>query len=777
MAHIRSRKHAKTIHPAFSPSLIAVAVLAVPLAGHAQQATSTKALPEVQVHSAADVPYKADRTASPKFTQPLVDTPQTISVIKKEVIQEQGATTLTEALRNSPGVGTFYLGENGSTSTGDAVYMRGFDASNAIFVDNVRDSGSISRDMFNVEQVEVLKGPAGTDTGRGSPTGSINLVTKQAESEDAFSASAAYGSWNQKRVTADWNKLINADNGTAFRLNLLKQDSGVPGRHEVENDRSGVAASLAYGLGSDTRVFADYMHYEQNDVPDGGVSTIGLPGYSSPSQEASGSTAAIASRPYVSAAPRVDSANFYGLYGDHNDVKADRFTVRFERDLSPDLKLQNTTRYARTSQNYLLTSFMASAPNLLTPNPADLSTWTVARSNPTIKDQVNEILTNQTYITAKLRTGSLQHTLFGGVELTQEKQENAGYDTAGTLPAASLYSPNPGDGRGSYTITPNSGLNAAGKTNTVSAYLFDTVKFNERWSLNGGLRVDHYDTDYDYGYACGTRRNPACTGGAATGTVARQSLSTSGNLTNWKLAGIYKPTTNSSIYALYATSQQPPGGNSFSLSASANSADNPMFDPQKTRTMELGTKWDLLSKRLSLTAALYRTRIANNVEQDVTSGQYFQTGEKRVQGLELSAVGAITPRWSVSTGYALMDTEVASGKIATQSGENNLAYTPRQAFTSWTTYKLPKGFTIGGGARYVSSLLRGTDGAVGTPAYADAYWVFDAMGTYVVNKNVDLQLNLYNLFDKDYVASINKSGYRYTPGLPRSVLLTANIRF
>jgi hypothetical protein len=118
-----------------------------------------------------------------------------------------------------------------------------------------------------------------------------------------------------------------------------------------------------------------------------------------------------------------------------------------------------------------------------------------------------------------------------------------------------------------------------------------------------------------------------------------------------------------------------------------------------------------------------------------------------------------------------------SGAITTASGENNLAYTPKQAFTSWATYRLPQGFTIGGGARYVSSLLRGTDGAVGTPKYANSYWVVDSMLGYVVNKNVDLQLNLYNIFNKDYVAAINKSGYRYTPGTPRAVALTANFKF
>lgn len=753
MTYIKSRKHA---HPRLNSKLSAAVAgaLLLPAAGvHAQQAQSQ--LPGVEVTATQDSPYKADKASSAKYSQPLVDTPQTLQVIKKQLIDQQGATTLTEALRNSPGVGTFYLGENGSTSTGDAIYMRGFDASSAIYVDNVRDLGSISRDMFNIQQVEVLKGPAGTDNGRGSPTGSINLVTKQPELANSFNASAMYGSWNQKRATADWNKVINAENGTALRLNLMKQDSGVPGRHEVKNDRYGIAPSLAFGLNGPTRVFLNYVHIEQDNVPDGGVPTIGLPGYTSPDP----------ARPYIANAPRVNSSNFYGNVNDYDKVKSDMFTARFEHDFSSDLKLQNTTRYAKTSQDYFLTSFMGSGTvsngrpaGLVTPSPTDLASWSLLRNLPTRKDQSNEILTNQTNITADLKTGSIKHTLVGGVEVTQEKQHANSFTAVGSLAAANLYNPNPN------FSSPGFSMNATGyndgKTDTVSAYLFDTLKFNEQWSINGGIREDHYRTSY-YSNAAGTITN----------------LSTSGNLFNWKLAGIFKPTDYSSIYALYATSQQPPGGANFALSASTNSAANTNYAPQKTKTAEIGTKWDLLNKKLAVTAALYRTEVTNEVEQDPTSGLYFQTGKKTVQGVELGVTGDVTTNLSLTAGYTYMDTKVDSGKVVTASGENNLAYTPKQAFTSWATYKLPQGFTIGGGARYVSSLLRGTDGAVGTPKYADSYWVFDGMAGYVVNKNLDLQLNLYNIFNKDYVAAINKSGYRYTPGTPRAVTLTANIKF
>ncbi len=747
MKHIKSRKHT---HARYNPTMTAAlaTALIIPAMAHAQ--TQNSALPSVSVTATQDNPYKAEKASSTKYTQPLVDTPQTITIIKKQLIDEQGATNLTEALRNTPGVGTFYLGENGTTNTGDAIYMRGFDTSSSIFVDNVRDTGSISRDMFNISQVEVLKGPAGTDNGRGSPTGSINLVTKQPELNDSFSSSFTYGSWNQKRATADWNKVIDEDKGMAFRLNLMKQDSGVPGRHEVNNDRWGIAPSFVYGLNTPTRIFVDYLHIDQDNTPDGGVPTIGLPGYNSPDS----------TRPFIANAPGVGSANFYGLNSDYDKVKSDMFTVRVEHDFSPNVKLQNTTRYAKTTQDYLLTGFMGSAANLLTPSQTDLSGWTIARSNPTRKDQSNEILTNQTNITADLETGAIKHTIVTGIEFTQEKQHANTFTRAGNLPPANLYNPNPSDVPSTGYNMNQTGYND-GKTDTISAYLFDTLKFNEKWELNGGIRVDHYKTDF-YGNAAGTVTD----------------LDTSGNLFSWKLAALYKPTDYSSVYALYATSQQPPGGSNFTLSSAANNAGNPNFDPQKTKTAEIGTKWDLLDKRLALTAAIYRTQVENEVEQDPTdTTKYFQTGKKRVDGIELGVTGEITSNWAVSAGYALMNTKVVNGKTATANGENNLAYTPKRSFTSWTTYKLPYGFTVGGGARYVSSLLRGTDGAVGTPAYTNSYWVFDAMAGYVVNKNVDLRLNLYNLANKEYVAAINKSGYRYTPGTPRAVSLTANIKF
>ena len=785
MALIHSRKHPQSrFHRNLSTAL---AVMLLPVSAQMAQAAAdvadpqaapqtTQTLPELQVQGSSDVTFKADKAASAKYTEKLVDTPQTITVIKRELIEQQGATTLSDALRNTPGVGAFFLGENGSTNTGDAIYMRGFDTSASIFVDGVRDLGSISRDVFNIEQIDVLKGPAGTDTGRGAPTGSINLSSKQPTLDNAITGGVTAGSGKQKRATADINQVLDSERGIAFRLNLMDQDSGNPARDEVKAKRWGIAPTLAFGLGTTTRVYLDYLHVKQNNIPDGGVPTIGLPGYTAPTPTATTVNGVVTPprprRDFLSNAPRVDSKNFYGSTSDFDDVKLDMATVRVEHDFSPTVKFQNTSRYGKTQQNYLLSAFMLTDANIATPSTTNLSTWTTARTNRTVKDQENKILTNQSNLTAELATGVLKHTLVGGIEVTSEKQTTYGYTGLGVLAPANLYNPNPNVQPTAYNPT-RTGASVNGSIDTQSAYLFDTIKFGDQWLFNLGGRFDHYNLDYT-AITLATATNAP----TPVGTLLATHLTDSDTLFTGKVSVMFKPTPDSSVYALYASSKQPPGGATFVLSASANSAANANYEPQETKTKEIGTKWDFLQQKLSLAAALYRTDVENEVEVDPTNpNQYFQNGKKRVEGVEISVTGELMPKWLVSAGYTHMKTSVEAGRVVTANGDNNLSYTPKDAFTSWTSYTLPFGLQLGGGVRYSGKMLRGSDGATGTPAFANGYWVADAMASYPLTKNVALRLNVYNLADKDYVQAINKSGYRYTPGQPRSASLSANFTF
>ncbi|MEJ2458230.1 MAG: catecholate siderophore receptor Fiu [Novosphingobium sp.] len=718
--------------------------------------------------TAIDETVRVDRVASPKFTQPIQDTPQTIQVISRELFHQQGATTLTEALRNSPGVGTFYAGENGSTTTGDAIRMRGFDTSSSIFVDGIRDLGAISRDVFNTEQVEVEKGPAGTDNGRTAPTGAINMVSKQPFLDTAVSGTASVGVDGQKRATADFNQALGIVPHAAVRLNVLWQDSDDPARDHVRNKRIGIAPSLALGLGTRTRLFANFLYVDQDNIPDGYVPSIGLPGW----------------EPQKGLEPlighRVDSKNFYGTRDDRNDVTAQMATLKFEHDFSDSMHLTNTARWGKTSQNYLLTSFMPTSANVSATDPADLSTYTLARNLSTYRDSTNRILTDQLNLRADFATGAIEHSLSMGIEIASEKQVLHARAATGSRPPANLYNP---DWNDIGTLADfRSGAFSRGKTDTQAFYLFDTAKvFNETLLVTGGIRVDHYKTTYFSNAVCGgTGRRAVDCGSEPKGTiVTTNDLKTKDTLFNWKLGAVYKPVETLSLYVNYAISQQPPGGDNFALSSASNRANNPDFDPQKAETFEGGVKWSALDDMLALNAAVFQTTVKNEINRDVLDdlGNPTQTGRKRVRGIELSAVGNITDAWSVSAGYSHLKTKVTEGPVITSDGTPNLTYIPGDSWTIWSNYRFPFGVEIAGGARHNGGLHRGTDGAQGTPAYTAGYTVVDGMLAYAVNDAVKLRVNVYNLFDKDYIASINKSGYRYTPGTPQTFLFSADFGF
>ena len=804
MSYIKSRKNAPA-RPYKYPSLVSATALTVltsaslglPAAALAQAAAendnSAATLPTITVTGASDNPYKPTDLSSPKFTQPIVDTTQTVQVITKQVIKEQGATTLTDAMRNVPGAGTFAVGENGSTNTGDYIYMRGIDTSNSIYIDGIRDTSQAHRDMFNTESVEVIEGPSGSDYGRGAPSGSINMVSKQPHLGNNFDASMTLGTTKDTRPTIDWNQQLT--DHSAFRLNTMGLQSDVAGRNTVENNRWGVAPSLALGLGTENRVFIDYLHVKQTNVPDGGVPTVGLPSYTAP-----------ALFPFMNGAPTPSSSNFYGSSQDHDYATTDMATIRLEHDFNDTTTLRNTTRWAENKQNYLLSSFSplssATTPYLFGSNgiaygkpgtnidPSNPSTWYIA-ALANYKDYSNSIWSNQTNLTSKLNTGSFKHDISAGFEITREKQYNYG-NNAPSLPVVNLYNPSL---VGSYTVASpvqfgRNGIDSVGTTTTTAIYAFDTIELNDRWQVNGGMRLDHYTTNYNCVNNPTSTATTDCLGASAAGGGApgwNSGLSTGGNLINWKLGALYRVAPNGNVYVNYAISQQPPGGSTFSLANAASTnttgtlknvtTQSPLFAPQKAKTAELGTKWELFDKKMLATAVLFRTDIFNNVLQNA-DGTYSQVGQQRVEGLQLGLAGMVTDKWAVNAGYTYQHTAYVNAPPATGDGTNSLPYTPTQALSLWTTYKLPHDVTVGGGANYVGGLNRNNGGAIpGSITYSNGYWVFNAMADYKVNKNLDLQLNIYNLFNKQYVSAINNSGMRYFPGVGRYATVTASLHY
>ena len=733
-----ARNRHRTPRP--SAHLLALLAMAVPAAGIAQTATGNT-LPAVTVKEAAEVPYKADTSANEKYTAPLLDTPKTVQVIKKEVIEEQGAISLVDALRNTPGI-TMQMGENGNTSAGDTFQLRGFSLQQSTFVDGIRDLGAVTRDTFNLEQIEVVKGAAGAETGRNAASGYLNLISKQAHLGDESNASVTLGTGQRKRVAADLNKQLGND--SAIRINAMAQDSGVDGRDFVENTGQGLALSYVNGLDTPTRVHLYSQHIRQKNVPDGGIPSIGFEGFYN-------ANAAVRN------AGRVDRENFYGSVNDREKIEADMVTAKVEHDLGEGTTVRNITRVGRTQMDRTLTGINA----ITAVTPANPATWTISRSRQRV-DQENSIFANQTSVNTEFNAGGLQHSLAAGVELLHEKQVTFDHGTAvGTTPAANLYSPNPYQAMANFGG--RTGAESGGTTNTLALYAFDTIKFNEQWSLTGGLRLDRYKLK---------TRNIA-----ADSTLT--SLDDSRTLKSWNIGTTYKPAENGSVYAAYATSETPPGGANFQLSATANNQNNAALDPQKTNTVEFGTKWDLLNKRLNVAAAVFRSENDKQTSTDPLTNTVQQFGKTRVQGLELSAVGQITNFWQITAGLAKTSTKQLDQQSAT-TVTDGVRWSPDLTATIWSSYQLDK-FTLGLGARYTSKQKRvitaGTDLSTQNMPTIPSSWVADAMVGYQVNDKVSLRLNIYNLFDEDYLNVLNNGGSRLSLGVPRSAMLTANFKF
>ncbi len=729
MAHIRSRKHNKPVH------LLALLAASVPAAGIAQPAPT---LPTVTVKETPEVPYKADKSANEKITQPLLDTPKTIHVIKKETLEEQGAITLMEALRNTPGI-TMQMGENGNTSAGDTFQLRGFSLQQSTFVDGIRDLGAVTRDVFNLEQIEIIKGPAGAETGRGATTGSLNLISKQAHLGDETSVSGTLGTASRKRATLDLNRQVS--DTSAFRVNAMVQDSGVDGRNFVDNSGGGLGLSYVAGLGTPTRVHLYSQHIRQNNTPDGGIPSIGYPGFFNADAN-------------LNAGARVNRENFYGSPNDYEKIDADMFTVKVEHDLGQGTTVRNVTRYGKNRMDRVLTGLATGGTAFTTGVPAtDPSLWTVNRSRQRV-DQENSIFANQTSLNSEFKTGGIQHSLAAGLELMNERQTTYTHASVGTTARANLYNPNPNDAM--TTFGPRTGEQSGGSTNTVGLYVFNNAQLTERFSLNGGLRLDHYNV---------STRTP---------TVNADDSDT---LASWNLGAVYKPAENGSVYVSYATSATPPGGNNFQLSATAGNQANSALDPQETKSWELGTKWELLNKRLNVAAAFFRTDNDKQTTYDPISATTQQFGKTRVQGIELSAVGQITNFWQITAGLAKTRTKQLNQQTATVVTDS-VRWSPDLTATLWTSYQLDK-LTLGFGARYTSEQKRIiTVGAAASPMpNIPSFWVADAMATYQVNPKLSFRLNVYNLFDKDYISVLNNGGTRLGLGAPRSAAVTANYKF
>jgi catecholate siderophore receptor len=701
----------------------------------ADAVTPPTKLPDVVV-SGEQNSYKPEQLQSPRYTEPLRDIPQTITVIPQAVIQEQNATTLRDVLRNTPGI-SIQAGEGG-VPAGDNLSIRGFSARTDIFVDGVRDIGGYSRDAFNLEQVEVTKGPASSIAGRGTTGGAVNLVSKMPHLQPFYGGSFGLGTDEYKRATIDVNQPLTelGLKNAAFRLNGMWHDADTPGRDVVTNEKWGVAPSFTFGLGTATRATLSYFHLDQEGIPDYGIPWV-PPGNIDPTLSN-----------YIDQAPPVDYSNFYGLKDrDYEKVRTDMVTAELSHDFSDSVALRNVTRYGRTDRDSLVT-----APRFLDIDPATPGNQfgtRIRRTDWKDRDQVNDIWANLTDFRLDFETGPVEHAIVTGFELAREREDRRLKSATGPdSPDTDIYNPNPDD---PYTdAIAHDGRRNESTADSFGVFVFDTVTITEQWLVTGGLRWDHFDADVEMRAADGTIVN--------TGRTDQEP--------SWRGSVVYKPRPNGSIYFGYGTSFNP---SAEGLTLAANVAQ---LDPEKSHTFELGTKWDLLEERLALTAAIFRTEKTNARTPGISPNDPPQVldGEQIVQGVELGFGGAVTAEWKVFGGYAFTDSEVEESNNAAELG-NELGNTPEHSFRIWTTYDLPWNLQIGGSADYVGDRHNNNTGARTAPDY----WLFGATVAYKASEHVTLRLNVHNLADEEYIDFVG--GGHFIPGAGRSAVLSANFAY
>jgi len=663
--------------------------------------------------------------SSPKYTEPLRDIPQTITVIPQNMIEKQAATTLRDVLRNVPGL-TLTAGEGGAPA-GDNLTLRGFSARNDVFVDGVRDLSPQARDPFNLEQVEITKGPSSAYNGRGSTGGTINLVSKSPGLDPYYGFTLNAGSDRTKRFTGDINmplERLGLGERTAFRLNFVAHESGVAGRDVVENERWGIAPSLALGLGTPTRLTLSYFKLTQDNISDYGIPWV--PATNNALKEFRDKPAPV---------PR---DTFYGLKSrDHEKLNSELATIKFERDFDDNLTLRNQLRFGRSTRDSIATP-PRFASNDSTAINREMRSWLTE----------DEIWDNQTDFRARFSTGGIQHALVTGLSFTREDNERRTRTAPNML--TTLLDPDTNDTfPGTITVSPIVG-DVIG--NSIAAYAFDTVKLSDKFELNGGLRWDYFDVE----------------GISITDTEVTRI----DRMLSWRAGAVYKPKPQGSIYVAYGTSLNP------SLEGLSYGTANTSIEPEKTYTFEAGTKWDLFKQRVLLSLAAFRVNKTNARTPGLLPDDPPQVldGEQRVYGAEVGVTGNITRAWQIFTAYTYLDSEILktnSGVLPNTVSDlgKELINTPKNSLSIWTSYQFPWRLDVGGGARFVDDRYGNT---INTRR-VKSYWTIDVTASYPLTRHVDLRLNLYNLTDEYYFDRIG--GGHLIPGPARSANVSLGFRF
>ncbi len=721
-----------------------------------------------------------DAISMDKFTEPRLYTPQSVSVVPQFVLQDQGVTTLRDALRNVPGI-SLAAGEAGAQ--GDNLTIRGFTARNDIFMDGIRDFGSYYRDSFNFEQVEALEGPAGIQFGRGSTGGVINQQNKVPQAAQFVHVQTQFGTDLTRRIAGDINSpLEDAVGGTAFRVNVMGQEGGVAGRDGAEIRRFGLAPSVSVGLNTKTRATLSYIHLSEDDTPDYGLPWL-----------------------FNKLAP----ANRHSYFGfpDENYLKTndDIMTLKVEHEFKPGLNVHMIARTANYPRNAQITE-----PQICSNAAASLPVGTVVKSLPTLaynpsvacpydantpaseinivnrnQIQVKSVegdLWDQTEVSAQFKALHVRHNMVAGVEGGQEISNpiRTSYtiNKINTVPYTTLLDPNedqPFAGTGYITSIVHT------KAKSVGLYFIDTMKLGRFLELSGGVRWDRFDTDYSLYQPA----PPA--GGTVTAPVGP--ISRLDEQPSYRAALVFKPSTHGSFYFDYGTSFNP-SAESLSLSIGLV---NGSVAPEENETYEAGAKWSFLNERLLMEGAWFRTEKDNARETDPTnSNNIVGAGNQLVKGVQFSVVGRLPEGMDLVAGYAYLDSDVIFSKFFPASVGYPLANVPKQTFNMFVTHRLPWRLNGGLGSNYVGSRTASStvpyvptsytpnpDGTFTVASVAmkqvPGYWIFNAMLKRSLGEHLEFQANVNNLLNRYYIDLPHPS--HLVPGAGANGQIGVNFKF
>jgi catecholate siderophore receptor len=663
------------------------------------------------------VSVTAERTHLDKLPDQILNTPQSIDVVPLKVMQEQGVASLADALKNVPGI-TLNAGEGGAH--GDTVNLRGFSASDDFFLDGQRDTGTYFRDTFNTQAVEVYEGPASTLFGRGSTGGVINQISKVPElhpiDELRVSASDAPG----YRATVDVNEVLSDD--AAFRVNVMGNDSHVTDRDYVRTRRWGVAPSIAYGIDTNTTFTLSYFNEGEDSVPDYGI-------------------------PFALGKPvPVSRKTYYGLpESDTTRTNTNILTGKVEHDFGDGLSLTDTFRYGNYWFLYRVTAPQFGSPCQAPTLP--LSGDFVCRDRPSGGGTITTLM-NQTDLTYRFATGPFTHTLIAGIELDHETDDLVRYLNQITqIPKTHLLDPDPfltGGINLDQTVSQLPDTTAK----TASVYLIDTMEITKEWSIEGAVRFDSFNADYD---------QPLGASAAA--------FHHTDNIASPRAALVYKPDENMSFYFSYGTSYDPSAEN---LTLSSKTANLP---PEKDHTYEVGAKMLWLDGALSTTAALFDTEMTNaRISDPFNPALQELAGDEEVKGLQLGVSGHLTDKLELTAGYIHLSATAIGLAGAGVSGP--IPNTAHNQANLWATYDFDDDFNIGTGVNYLGRRPADPVGFDIVPSYV----TWDAMASYRLNDNVALQLNATNLMNTYYFTNSYYSSpieNHVLPGPGRTLMITA----